>query len=123
MKKTAGIASETSPYSVPYIGVGILDSAYDLSKAIKDDRNLSFEKKESLLAMIDNPEIFNKLAAGYTGTKLSEAIAEHNKMHPVTKMLMGAAGFSLGQKIYQILFSPGQFTKVDPERNTYRIKL
>ena len=124
MKKTASFsATDVSPYGVEMIGPGVLDNSAALIKMIRNDANLSFEKKESMLALLDNPQTFQKLMAGVTGSKITDALAEYRKMNPISRMLLGLTGFSLGQKIYQIFFTQGQFTRVDSERNKFRVKV
>lgn len=113
---------DVAPHGVPMIGPGMLDSAV-LSKLIKNDSNLSAEKKESILAMIDNPQIFNGLLTGYTGSKVADAIGDYMQLNPVTKAMLGVAGFSIGKTIYNIFLTEGKFTKYDAERQKYKIKL
>lgn len=123
MKKEAISISEVSPYGVQMSGPGVLDTAASLSKFIKNDSNLSFEKKESMLALLDNPQTVHKIMAGYTGGKIMDAITEHKKMHPVTKVLLHGAGFSLAEQLYKIIFREGHFVKDNPERYTYKVRL
>lgn len=121
-KQSFHSAADISPYGVPMMGPGILDSAV-LSKLIKNDSNLNAEKKESILAMIDNPQIFNSLLTGYTGSKVADAVADYMQLNAVTKAMLNMAGFSIGKTIYNIFFTEGKFIKHDAERQKYKVKL
>ncbi len=117
-------AFDTSPYGVRMSGPDMLnDDAAILSKFINNDHGLEEHKKQSLLAMINSPDIFHKLVAGGLGVAAVRSANAFDKMSKPAQVLVSMAGFGVGKALYDVLHNPEKFSTYHSETGVTKIKL
>jgi len=117
-------AFDTSPYGVRMSGPDMLnDNAAVLSKLINNDHGLEEHKKQSLLAMINSPDIFNRLVAGGLGVAVVRSAKAFDNMSKPAQLLVSMAGFGVGRALYDTLHNPEKFSTYNNETAVTKIKL
>jgi hypothetical protein len=113
-----------SPYGVKMYGMDVLQSnASVLSKIINNDHGLDENKKQSVLAMLDNPKTFNSLLSGAAGGALIRSVGNFEKMSKPAQMLVTMAGFGLGRAVYDLFHDPETFSSYNSNKDTIKIKI
>ena len=97
--------------------------AKHLFEMVNNDHGLSQDKKQSLFTMLNTPEIFDHLLVGAGGAALALAVAKFAEMDHVPKVLVGLAGFGIGNVLYNMLSSGNKFTSYNPATGTSTIKV
>ncbi len=104
-------------------GVGPTLLPEDLAKYIRADQGLNAQTRAHLLTIINTPDIAGHLLTGATGAAIALAVARWRKMSGSSQVLMGLAGFGLGNIILNKLSSQGKHTMWNPENGKNRILL
>jgi hypothetical protein len=114
----------TSPYGIPMSGPGVLEHmSTDMLHAVKKDQGLSEHKKESVLALLDNPEVFKRFASGGLGVALTRSLSSFQQLSKPAQILVSLAGFGLGRSIYDLMHTPEKFTIHNESTGITKIKL
>jgi hypothetical protein len=115
---------DTAPYGIRMSGPDIIsDSAAILSKVINHDHGIDETKKKSLLAMIDHPDTFNRLASGGLGVALVRSTSAFEKLSKPVQILVSLAGFGVGRALYDTLSSPDKFSSYNSSTGATKIKI
>ena len=98
------------------------DPASIFSHYIHQDEGLDHHKKQSLLTMLNSPEVMDHLLAGAAGAVLAKTVASYAEMSKPAQVLMSLAGFGLGNVMYNA-FQENKFSSYDQDTAKSRIKL
>jgi hypothetical protein len=105
-------------------GMDVLQSnASVLSKIVNNDHGLDEAKKQSVLAMLDNPKTFNGLLAGAAGGALIRSVGNFEKMSKPAQILVTMAGFGLGRAVYDLFHDPETFSSYNSNTGLTKIKI
>jgi hypothetical protein len=116
--------TSVSPYGVKMYGPDILQSDVSiLTKIINRDHSLDESKKQSVLAMLNNPTLFKSLISGVAGAAVIRSAVNFEKMSKPAQALVTLAGFGLGKYIYDILHDPEKFSSYDSNTGLTKIKI
>jgi len=63
--------------------------------------------------MLSTPEVFDHLLVGAAGAALALAVAKFAELDKAPKVLVGLAGFGIGNVVYNML-KENKFTSFDP---------
>jgi hypothetical protein len=112
-----------SSIGVPLADIGMVkDPAKILTRLVKQDHGLEDEKKQSLFAVFNKPEVLDTLLVGAAGAALTHAVASYMQVPTPARTLLSLAGFGIGNIIYNTL-SERKFTTYDSNRGTVRMKI
>jgi len=93
-----------------------------INRLLKQDNSLPEYKKKSLLAMLNTPEAFDHLMAGVTGAAIMRSALNYSKLSSPARTLLGLAGFSIGNILYNYLIER-KHTQFDHATGKTRILL
>lgn len=93
-----------------------------IMRLIKEDQGLDNQKKNSLLTMLNSPEMFDHLLAGALGIIVTRAVSSYTEMSKPARMLLSLAGYGIGNIIYNALHER-KHTTYNPQTGVATIKL
>jgi len=116
-----------SPFSINsnptlFNSEGVVTPENMFTKFILGDHGLAHHKKQSLLAMLNSPEVIDHLLVGAAGAAIAKAVSSYAEMSKPAQTLMSLAGFGIGNIIYNTLHSDTPAT-FDPHTGKSKIKL
>lgn len=105
------------------VGPGPHLTVEGLRQAIEKDLGLPQDRKQSLFAILNSPNIAEQLFAGAAGGAVGLAVAKYNEMSGTAQTLMSLAGFGLGNIIMNSLTPKSKFTQWDSQTARNRVIL
>ena len=125
MDKEAYYSANTiSPHGVKMYGLDVLQNRSSvLTKLVNNDHGLEEHKKQSVLALLDNPNFLNSMLAGGAGVALTRAVTNYEKMSKPAQVLVTMAGFGLGKVVYELFHDPERFSSYNSNTGLTKIKI
>lgn len=120
-------SSQPSPFSlndnpILFSREGIATPENMFARFILGDHGLPHHKKQSLLAMLNSPEVFDHLLVGAAGAAVAKVVSSYAEMSKPAQTLMSLAGFGIGNIMYNALHKDNHAT-YDPHTGKSKITL
>ena len=103
-------------------GVDKVNRPTDLLHLVEQDHGMDPHKKTTLLALLRQPGLIERLLMGAAGAVIARMLASYTGMSKPARSLLSLAGFGIGNILYDNLHKKN-FVEHDSETGESRIKL